>query len=150
LTLKLSISFFLLALAMAPLHVQLIRSVLVIQLVVGLASIFALIFCCRPMSHFWDPAIPGTCMSKTLQMSWIAAAYVFSVLMDWFLAAMPAFILWNVRMSNKKKLGIYCLLAMGSLYVDPWGQAFYVWAIRKNLTSQQRFSRRHLPCTVCG
>lgn len=95
------------------------RAVLVAPCVVlGLATLLAVALLwtmCRPVAFFWDRTLPqgGSCSSTGEYASIVAGAV--SVLCDFWYAAYPWFMLWNVRIPRREKLLVQSSLSLGVL-----------------------------------
>ncbi|TGO44670.1 hypothetical protein BCON_0478g00020 [Botryotinia convoluta] len=79
-----------------------------------LISDIVVIVTCRPMAFTWDKTIPnGKCSSIN---AILILSYCFSamnIITDWSTAIIPAFIVWNLKLSPKIKVAISILLGMG-------------------------------------
>ncbi|TEY71109.1 hypothetical protein BOTCAL_0101g00010 [Botryotinia calthae] len=79
-----------------------------------LISDIVVIVTCRPMAFTWDKTIPdGKCSSIN---AILILSYCFSatnIITDWSTAIIPAFIIWNLKLSPKIKVAISILLGMG-------------------------------------
>ncbi len=119
---KLSISVFLLRIAVQRRY-QVILKISMAIVAVWTAGVFLFdVFECKPVEFQWDYAIEsGTCMpGDTL----VSAGYAFSVLSelselsDWLYALLPIPMLWNVKMNLHTKLVVVVFLSPGILYVS--------------------------------
>ncbi|KAM0314637.1 hypothetical protein ACHAO8_004471 [Botrytis cinerea] len=79
-----------------------------------LISDIVVIVTCRPMAFTWDKTIPGGKCSSINAI--LILSYCFSamnIITDWSTAIIPAFIVWNLKLSPKIKVAISILLGMG-------------------------------------
>lgn len=75
-----------------------------ITIVVGLLFFFFTVFQCTPVNHFWNRmSSSGKCIGTQVL---IDIAYVYSVgaaITDFTIGLLPAFMIWNLRMSRRDK-----------------------------------------------
>ncbi|KAK4039111.1 hypothetical protein C8A01DRAFT_36944 [Parachaetomium inaequale] len=85
-----------------------------LNVVCGLNTLLAWVGC-TPVQKSWDPTVEGTCLPPSfgLNSSYVAGAY--SAACDFVLAALPCFILWNLHMRKKEKLGVVIAMSMGAV-----------------------------------
>lgn len=67
---------------------------------------------CTPLSHIWDPNVPGKCKAIPLIGTILA---VFNVLTDIVILVMPMPMLWKLHMETKEKLSIMAIFLLGGL-----------------------------------
>lgn len=90
--------------------------IIVVSTVAGISSMIGIIMSCSPPSAFWDPNTTGACkpMINTFFAYFISAC---SILTDFALAFLPAFMLWNVQLQHRVKLSVALILGLAALYV---------------------------------
>ena len=78
-------------------------------------TILADLLICQPVAYRWDRSIPhGRCgVQKSLDL-YIA---IFNFLLDTAVVIMPMPILWNLRMTIKRKVALSGMFGMGTMYV---------------------------------
>ncbi|KAI1452442.1 hypothetical protein F4805DRAFT_462737 [Annulohypoxylon moriforme] len=78
-----------------------------------LVVVFTVLLQCLPLEALWTPSIKGRCISQSVPLT---ASYVqsgFAILADLFLTVSPMAILWNIKISRNKKIGICGLMSLG-------------------------------------
>ena len=93
--------------------IQFLRLTQLLMLANGLfyaAAFFINIFACRPRRKIWNPEIPGKCFDVTAL--YIASA-VFNTFSDVAMLVVPIFMVWNLQMSTKRKIGISAIFGTG-------------------------------------
>ena len=76
------------------------------------AYFFATIFQCTPRAKIWNPEIPGKCLRY---QAYNLATGLFNVVSDLLMLVFPIFCIWNLQMSNKRKVGVSAIFFVGSL-----------------------------------
>lgn len=92
-----------------------------INILAGLAFFFFTIFQCTPINHFWNrlDQDSGKCIDVWVL---IAIAYLYSVgaaITDFIVGLLPAFMIWNLRMSRRDKIAVGGILSLGCMFVIP-------------------------------
>ncbi|KAM5343669.1 hypothetical protein ACJ41O_012206 [Fusarium nematophilum] len=84
-----------------------------ISTVAGLGSMTGIVASCSPPSAFWDPST-GTCnpLVNTFAAYFISAC---SILTDFALAILPAFILWKVQLRRSIKVSVAIILGLAAV-----------------------------------
>ncbi|KAL7942899.1 hypothetical protein V8C42DRAFT_141823 [Trichoderma barbatum] len=76
------------------------------------ASLFVFWFACKPTAYLWDRRIPdGKCPIDPGPISTYAGAW--SVVVDFWYAAFPWYLLWNIQMPKREKRIIAASLSLG-------------------------------------
>lgn len=87
----------------------------------NLFFLFLAIFACRPVDYQWTGYNPvptsGKCNGALLATIPSYISVVITVLADWILPLLPASLVWKARMEMRKKISVYAVLALGSMYV---------------------------------
>ncbi|KUJ17169.1 uncharacterized protein LY89DRAFT_73041 [Mollisia scopiformis] len=115
--LKFSIGVMLLRITVARTHKIIIWTVVVVLEVYGAFYFFLFVLQCRPSAYFWTRYTggKGTCIDPTITVD---ATYVYSAVScwaDWTLAIIPVFIVWNLQMNIRTKVGLSFILAMAAV-----------------------------------
>ncbi|KAI1749264.1 hypothetical protein F4782DRAFT_549843 [Xylaria castorea] len=65
---------------------------------------------CTPREAIWDPTVKGKCLpTKAIEV--ISSSI--NVISDIIILATPQFVIWRLQLSNKKKLGVALIFAVG-------------------------------------
>ncbi|PVH82384.1 hypothetical protein DL98DRAFT_388808, partial [Cadophora sp. DSE1049] len=115
--LKLSIGVMLIRIAVAKKHKIIIWTVVVVFEVYGAFYFFLFVLQCRPSAYFWTQYTggKGTCIDPTITVDATYAYSAISCWTDWTLAIIPMFIVWNLQMNIRTKIGLSLILAMAAL-----------------------------------
>lgn len=76
------------------------------------AFFFVTIFQCTPRAKIWNPELPGTCLRY---QTYTVATGIFNVVSDSLMLVFPIICIWNLQMSNKRKVGVSAIFFVGSL-----------------------------------
>lgn len=114
---KIAIGLFLLRITIHPIHIWIIRIIMAIAAVVGVAYTLLVIFQCNPISFWWDldPTHSGTCLSASLVMYFTYAVSALNSFADWTFGILPIFVVKDLQMKRRVKVivsGIIGLAAM--------------------------------------
>lgn len=117
LALKLSIGVMLIRIAVVKKHKIIIWIVVVVFEVYGTFYFFLFVLQCRPSAYFWTQYTggKGTCINPTITVDATYAYSAISCWTDWTLAIIPMFIVWNLQMNIRTKIGLSLILAMAAL-----------------------------------
>ena len=74
---------------------------------------------CDPRSRIWDKSVPGKCLDLR---SILESSGVFSLLSDLCILLIPLQGVWNLKVSRTRKIGIYAIFTIGSMYIRLCGQ----------------------------
>ncbi|ORX94598.1 hypothetical protein BCR34DRAFT_499162 [Clohesyomyces aquaticus] len=85
---------------------------LVVNVLFYVACTIVEIFGCNPRRKSWEPTVPGTCLNIAT-VNIVAASINF--VSDLIILFLPQKIIWNLQMTNGRKLAIGALFAMGVL-----------------------------------
>lgn len=115
---KLSIIITLLRITVERIHAWILYGAMALATAVGLVFLFFTIFECRPVDFFWNRySEQGTCIDPDVL---IAIAYLYSVgaaITDLTIGLLPVALIWNLRMSRRKKQAIIGILGIGCMCV---------------------------------
>lgn len=67
---------------------------------------------CRPLSHFWDQTVPGTCIDQFL---FYKLSGILNILGDVAIMVFPLYTVWNMHASLAKRVGIALVFLSGSV-----------------------------------
>ena len=73
---------------------------------------FVPIFLCSPRSKIWTPDQPGHCLK--IEDLYIASA-VFNMVSDIAMLSVPLYLIWHLKMSVPRKLGVSAIFGTGGL-----------------------------------
>lgn len=102
---------------MSPVQRYVIWGTLAVSTVYGLYMFFGTIFQCKPISYFYNENQDGACGARSggTYTGYIQAAI--NALTDFILAFIPFFMLRHSTMGWRKKMAIYLIMSLGSMYV---------------------------------
>lgn len=112
-TTKLSISLFILRIKSDR---KLKAAVIIVMAFLAVSTLVTVITAgtqCIPLNKLWNPDMKGHCVSSNITH---ISSYVqsgFAIITDLFLTISPILILWNIRISMRKKLAIWGLMSLG-------------------------------------
>lgn len=81
-----------------------------------LVNFFVFTFQCLPISRFWTPTGPGSCVKQ--DMYYLASAII-NVIGDAIVLFAPLPAIWNLQTSRSKKWSLSFLFLLGTLHVPP-------------------------------
>jgi len=90
-----------------------------LNMIVGLLFFFFTVFQCTPVNHFWNrlDQDSGKCIDVQILLG---IAYLYSVgaaITDFVIGLLPAFMIWNLRMSRRDKIAVGGILSLGCMFV---------------------------------
>ncbi|KAK4180406.1 hypothetical protein QBC36DRAFT_297622 [Triangularia setosa] len=113
-----SIAVFLLRIATAKVHRNMIYVNLACTWVLTTIYFFIVVFQCSPSSYFYDQVLDpsgGSCIDKNIVPRVTIAHSIINAITDFILAFLPIAILWDVKLDKRTKAGVATLLGMGVL-----------------------------------
>ncbi|KAK0666246.1 hypothetical protein QBC41DRAFT_256596 [Cercophora samala] len=113
-----SIAVFLLRIATAKIHRNIIYVNLACTWVLTTIYFFIVVFQCSPSSYFYDQVLDpssGSCIDKDIVPRVTIAHSIINAITDFILAFLPIAILWDVKLNKRTKVGVATLLGMGVL-----------------------------------
>lgn len=115
--LKIAVGFFLLRITIIPIHVWIIRVIMAVSAVVGVAYASLVIFQCKPISFWWDldPNHTGTCLSTTLVTNTTYAVSALNSFADWTFGILPIFIVKDLQMKRRVKVVVASVIALAAM-----------------------------------
>ncbi|KAF3407058.1 hypothetical protein DPV78_001816 [Talaromyces pinophilus] len=88
-------------------------SLAVMELIFNLVSIILIFGTCKPLAVLWDYTITGTCSSADIQIYYGYFQSIFNVLIDFYLAVVPTYIFWHLKLKVAIKLSLIGLMSCG-------------------------------------
>lgn len=117
--LKVAIGLFLLRITVQPIHIWLIRIIMVASIVLGITYAFVILFQCNPISFWWDLSINahGTCLSPeaVLYTSYVVSSL--NSVADWFFGLLPFLIVKDLQMKFRLKAIVATILGFAAMCV---------------------------------
>ncbi|GAB7355580.1 hypothetical protein MBLNU459_g6049t1 [Dothideomycetes sp. NU459] len=114
---KVAIGLFLLRITINPLHVWILRILMICCAVLGSAYALIILFQCDPVSYWWDldTSHKGTCISANAVAY---TTYVVSALnsaADWVFGILPVLIVKNLQMQTRTKVLVSSILGLAAI-----------------------------------
>ncbi|KAF2642889.1 hypothetical protein P280DRAFT_468190 [Massarina eburnea CBS 473.64] len=98
-------------------------------LALSLATFFVLLFVCVPPSLFWNPVEqalhPEKCMKQSTQQAFFELNGVLNIVQDVSIIIFPIGMIWNLKMSIRRKIGLAALFSVGLVAVAAGSVRFY-------------------------
>jgi hypothetical protein len=115
--LKIAVGFFLLRITVASIHIWIIRFIMLVSAIVGVAYTSVVIFQCKPVSFWWDlnPNHTGTCLSATLVMNFTFVVSGLNAFADWVFAILPVLIVKDLHMKTRMKVVVAAVIALAAV-----------------------------------
>lgn len=115
--LKIAVGFFLLRITIVPIHLWIIRMIMAVSAVVGVAYTSVVIFQCKPVSFWWDlnPNHTGKCLSSTLVMNFTFVVSGLNAFADWTFALLPVLIVKGLQMKLRMKIVVASVIALAAM-----------------------------------
>jgi len=118
-SLKASISVFLLRLTPSVSQKAIIYTVLLVLQLYGAIYFLIFVLQCLPPKYFWEQYTggKGSCMNPTITVKATYAYSAISCWADWTLAILPVFLIWGLQMNPRTKIVVGGILALGAMFV---------------------------------
>lgn len=115
--LKIAVGLFLLRITVAPIHIWIIRFIMLVSAIVGVAYTSVVIFQCKPVSFWWDlnPNHTGTCLSATLVMNFTFVVSGLNAFADWVFTILPVLIVKDLHMKKRMKVVVAGVIALAAV-----------------------------------
>jgi len=113
LSIKLSITTFLLRLRPSTGYRVAIWAVILMNVVVTILGLLITFAQCQPLSLLWDPSQQGMCWSRTIMIDAIYTICVVCAVSWWVYIALPIAHSWNLQLPTYTKRAIWAILALG-------------------------------------
>jgi hypothetical protein len=116
---KLSIGIFLLRIVTRRLHRAMLFTTIAIVSVTSLSFFCFLTFQCKPVSYFWKgfSGMQGKCLGLEVTGRIIYVHSGINALADIVLTVLPIFIISQLQMNIRTKVGVSSIMSLGILYV---------------------------------
>jgi len=92
------------------------QSLIVLNTIFYIIFFLVPIFLCSPRSKIWNPTEPGRCLN--IDDLYIASA-TFNMVSDISMLSVPIYLIWNLQMSVRRKIGVSLIFGTGGLSVLP-------------------------------
>lgn len=114
---KASIAVMLLRITIDATHRVIIWVVLLITELYATGFFLLFIFQCRPSAYFWTQytGASGSCIDPTITVNAVYAYSAIACVGDWAYAILPFFIVWKLQISERGKMLVALILAMGAM-----------------------------------
>ncbi|KAH7357489.1 hypothetical protein BKA66DRAFT_574314 [Pyrenochaeta sp. MPI-SDFR-AT-0127] len=115
--LKIAVGLFLSRITIIPVHLWIIRIIMVASGVLGIGCTCLVIFQCKPISFWWDlnPNHNGTCLSPTLVTNFTYVVSVLNSFADWTFGTLPIFIVKDLQMKKRMKIVVASVIAFAAI-----------------------------------
>ena len=86
-----------------------------------IASLIPGILRCHPIDDTWNPVVVEApdvrdhCINDAAYYTWSSA---FNVALDFWILLLPVSIIWTLRLSGRRKVGLTAIFLLGGLYVS--------------------------------
>ena len=95
------------------LFAKIVKGFIVVVVAWGIATLVSAIFQCEPVSAAWDISIKDkTCFDLR---PWLIATNVPNILIDFGIIVLPIPLIWQLRLSAYKKIGLSGVFLLGTL-----------------------------------
>ncbi|KAF2125338.1 integral membrane protein [Dothidotthia symphoricarpi CBS 119687] len=115
--LKISVGFFMLRITTSPIHVWIIRTIMIVSGIVGSGYTFLVLFQCKPISFWWNlsPDAAGYCLSTTLVTNFTYVVSALNSFADWTFGILPIFIVKDLQMKRRVKVVVASVIALAAI-----------------------------------
>ncbi|KAH8731556.1 hypothetical protein GQ44DRAFT_604113 [Phaeosphaeriaceae sp. PMI808] len=115
--LKIAVGLFLLRITIVPIHIWIIRIIMVIAAFLGVAYTSVVIFQCNPVSYWWDldPTHSGKCLSASLVMIFTFVVSGLNSFADWTFGLLPIFIVKDLQMKRRAKILVSSIIGLAAI-----------------------------------
>jgi hypothetical protein len=114
---KFAIGLFLLRITIVPTHIWIIRAIMAIAGVLGIAYTLLVVFQCKPVSYWWDldPTHTGTCLSASLVMNFTYVVSALNSFADWTFGILPILIVKDLQMKRRVKVIVSTVIGLAAM-----------------------------------
>ncbi|KAL4806071.1 hypothetical protein BDV18DRAFT_160139 [Aspergillus unguis] len=100
-----------------------VYALLFVEICLSIASFFVLLLTCIPPSKFWDVTgtAEGDCMLAESQQSFYEINGISNIITDVLIYLLPIPMLWNVRISMRRKAALSGVFGLGILAISAGG-----------------------------
>ncbi|KAJ5900102.1 hypothetical protein N7495_004846 [Penicillium taxi] len=113
---KISIILTLLRLTVVRSQILILYATASLAIIVGFIFLFFTIFQCSPVDYLWNQSLTqekGTCLDVNLLIDIVYLYSVGCVVCDLIIGFLPVALIWNLRISRRKKAGVVGILGVG-------------------------------------
>jgi hypothetical protein len=110
---KISIGLFILRVQNQRRFVLAVWTVLASLALMTTILVFVVLLQCIPLHRLWQPTVHGHCIATDIPLKMSYAQSAFAIISDLFLTASPVIILWNIKITLKRKIAICGLMSLG-------------------------------------
>lgn len=104
---------------------KVVYSVIVITVGWGIATLFSTIFQCIPVTAVWDHSAPHShCINLN---AWFIGTNVPSIILDFAILILPMRVVWHLKLSTGRKVGLSGIFLLGTAWVNP------IYPFKRNL-----------------
>ena len=114
---KISITLFLFRILVRPVHKKILYVALTIGCLFTTALFLQVLFQCRPVPKYWMPELPGSCVNPNITVGFAYGYTAINISTDLVLAIVPIFIVRELQMNRRTKIGASIILTMGAMSV---------------------------------
>jgi hypothetical protein len=118
--LKIAVGLFLLRITIVPIHIWIIRIIMMVAAFLGVAYTLLVIFQCSPVSFWWDlsPEQNGKCLSASLVMIFTFVVSGLNSFADWTFGILPIFIVKDLQMKRRAKILVSSIIGLAAMLVN--------------------------------
>lgn len=115
--LKIAVGLFLLRITIVPLHIWIIRIMMLASAFLGTAYTLLVLFQCKPISYWWDlsPDSQGTCLSASLVVIFTYIVSGLNSFADWTFGILPIFIVKDLQMKKRAKVIVSSVIGLAAM-----------------------------------
>ncbi|OAK93614.1 hypothetical protein IQ06DRAFT_236142 [Phaeosphaeriaceae sp. SRC1lsM3a] len=115
--LKIAVGFFLLRITINPIHIWIIRTIMIITAFVGTTYTVLVLCQCRPISFWWDlsPDAKGECLSASLVVIFTYVVSALNSFADWTFGLLPIFIVKDLQMKKRAKVIVSSVIGLAAI-----------------------------------
>jgi hypothetical protein len=115
--LKIAVGLFLLRITINPIHVWIIRIIMIVAAFLGTAYTLLVLFQCNPVSYWWDldPNHNGRCLSANLVVIFTYAVSGLNSFADWTFGILPIFIVKDLQMKKRAKVVVSGIIGLAAM-----------------------------------
>jgi hypothetical protein len=115
--LKIAVGLFLLRITIHPIHVWIIRIIMIVAAFLGVAYTLLVLFQCNPISYWWDldPTHKGTCLSSNLVVIFTYIVSGLNSFADWTFGILPIFIVKDLQMKKRAKVVVSAIIGLAAM-----------------------------------
>jgi hypothetical protein len=95
-----------------PIRTRFLYTVVVLQAIFAMVSVFIIFLQCKPTEALWNPNVPGKCWNPSVfnDFSYWVSAY--TTMTDILLAIVPITVFWSLQMQFSTKLGLCIMMGL--------------------------------------